>query len=351
MTDPARRRLLGGIASLPLLPLAGCGGPEEATEAGFTVFGQVWTLRFVATPAERINAAVDAAERIVEPLYRRLHPWKDSELTRLNRQLAATGEAVASAEIRELVEIARPIFRASGGRFDPTIGQLIAMWGFHADAGADAPAPPAEAALASWLERAPSLDDVRIDGDRLRVTNRRVQLDFNALAEGYAAGRVLDAVEQLGVSNCLLDTGGDLFTLGSAGPRSWRVGIRDPRDRSRPLGGVMATGRRALCSSGDYERQLRYRGRTRGHILDPLTARPAETNTGTTVLAGQPALADGAATALMLAEPPLAARMGRELDLHGVLLVTAEGELWRDAGMAAKMVELGTGQDRWQTIR
>ena len=350
MTDRARRRLLGGLATLPLLPLTGCGGPEEATEAGFTVFGQVWTLRFVATPAERINAAVDAAERIVEPLYRRLHPWKDSELTRLNRQLAENGEAVASAEVRELVEIARPIFLASGGRFDPTIGRLIAMWGFHADADAEPAAPPAEAELEAWLEQAPSLDDVQIDGERLRVTNRRVQLDFNALAEGYAAGRVLDAVEKLGVRNCLLDTGGDLFTLGSAGPRSWRLGIRDPRDRSRPLGGVMASGRRALCSSGDYERRLRYRGRSWGHIIDPLTARPAEVNAGTTVLADRPALADGAATALMLAPPTRAVQMSRELDLDGVLLVTAEGGLWRDAGMAAKMVELGTDQDRWQTF-
>jgi len=350
MTDRARRRLLGGLATLPLLPLAGCGGPEEATEAGFAVFGQVWTLRFVATPAERINAAVDAAEGIVEPLYRRLHPWKDSELTRLNRQLAENGEAVASDEIRELVEIARPIFRASGGRFDPTIGQLIAMWGFHAGAGAEPPAPPAEAELEAWLDQAPSLDDVHVDGNRLRATNRRVQLDFNALAEGYAAGRVLDAVERLGVTNCLLDTGGDLFTLGSAGPRSWRLGIRDPRDGSWPLGGVMASGRRALCSSGDYERRLEYRGKSWGHIIDPLTARPAEVNMGTTVLADRPALADGAATALMLASPPQAGRLVRELDLHGALLVSEAGELWRDPGMAAKMVELGAGQDRWQTF-
>ena len=350
MIDHGRRRLLGGLASLPLLPLGGCGGPEQATEAGFTVFGQVWTLRFVATPAEQINAAVDAAERIVEPLYGRLHPWKDSELTRLNRQLAREGEAVASPEIRELVEIARPIFRASEGRFDPSIGRLIAMWGFHADAESAATSPPSEAELDAWLEQAPSLADVRIEDDRLVVTNRRVQLDFNALAEGFAASRVLDAVADLGASNCLLDTGGDLFTLGSAGPRSWRLGVRDPRDRSRPLGGVMASGRHALCSSGDYERRLHYRGRDWGHIIDPHTARPAETATGTSALATAPALADGAATALMLCSPSRAGRLVRELGLDGALLVTGSGELWRDAGLAAKMVEFGVGQDRWQTF-
>ncbi|MGM0517011.1 MAG: FAD:protein FMN transferase [Pseudomonadota bacterium] len=350
MIDTSRRRLLGGLVSLPLLPMAGCGGPPETTEAGFTVFGQVWTLRFVDTPPEKINAAVHAAESIVEPLYRRLHPWKDSELTRLNRQLARDGEATASAEIRELLRISRPLFEASEGRFDPSIGALIAMWGFHADADEQTPSPPPVAELDAWLEHAPTLDDVHVEDDRLRVSNRRAQLDFNALAEGFAAGRVLDAVADLGVDNCLLDTGGDLFTLGSAGPRSWRLGIRDPRDRSQALGGMMATGRRALCSSGDYERRLRYQGRSWGHIIDPHTARPATTNTGTTVLADHPATADGAATALMLCSPSRAGRLAREVGLDGTLLVTEAGELWRDAGMAAKMVELGAGQDRWQTF-
>jgi thiamine biosynthesis lipoprotein len=349
MTDLTRRRLLGGLASLPLLPIAGCGRPPEATEAGFSVFGQVWTLRFIDTPPEKINAAVHAAQGIVEPLYRRLHPWKDSELTRLNRQLARQGEATASAEIRELLQVSRPLFEASEGRFDPGIGALIAMWGFHADAGDQSPSPPSEAELDAWLEDPPTLDDVHVEGDRIRVSNRRVRFDFNSLAEGFAAGRVLDAVAEIGVTDCLLDSGGDLFTLGSAGPRSWRLGIRDPRDRSRALGGVTVSGRQALCSSGDYERRRHYRGRSWGHIIDPHTARPAMTNTGTTVLADHPATADGAATALMLCPPSRAGRLARETGLDGTLLVTEAGELWRDAGMAAKMVEPDAGRNRWQT--
>lgn len=348
MIDRGRRRLLGGFASLPLLPMVGCGGPEEAIEAGFTVFDQVWTLRFHATPPERVNAAVRAAEEIVEPLYRRLHPWKDGELTQLNRRLARDGEAPVSTEIRELIAVSRRLFDATGGRFDPSVGGLIEMWGFHSNAGDHSPAPPSEAEIDEWLEHAPSLDDVHVEGERLHVSNPRVQLDFNALAEGYAATRVLDALEALGVENCLLDTGGDLFTLGSAGLRSWQLGIRDPRG-DHVLGGVMASGRQALCSSGDYQRRLRYRGRTWSHILDPLTGRPAQVNTGTTVLAADAPLADGAATALMLTAPEDAGRLVRDLDLDGALLVTRDGDLWRDAGMAAKMVDLTQPrQGSWQ---
>ncbi len=346
MIDRRRRALLGGLAGLPLTTLttlAGCGSEPTFREAGFSVFGQIWTLRFADTPAEQINAAVRAAEHIVEPLYRRLHPWRDSELTHLNRQLAERGEAVSSPDIRALIRAARPLFEASDGRFDPSIGGLIGLWGFHRDAGDTPITPPAESALDAWLADAPSLDDVRIEGDRVIASHPRVQFDFNALAEGFAAEQVLDAIEAVGITNCLLDSGGDLYTLGHAGGRDWRLGIRDPQGRDA-LGGVRVSGRRALCSSGDYERRLRYRGKSFGHIIDPLTARPARHNTGTTVLGRDPVIADGAATALMLLSPSEAKRFAGQVGLDGILLVTENGRPWRDAGMQSAMSTTPAGR-------
>ncbi|QGT77546.1 FAD:protein FMN transferase [Guyparkeria halophila] len=353
MIDRRRRALLAGIAGLPLAGLPGCGNEPRFTEVGFSVFGQLWTLRFADTPADQVTAAVRSAEAIVEPLYRRLHPWRDSELTRLNRQLAAHGEATASPAIRELIQAARPVFEASGGRFDPTIGGLIALWGFHRNGGNvddAAITPPAEAALDDWLDDAPSLDDVRIDGEQVITANPRVQFDFNALAEGFAAARVLNAIESLGVTDCLLDSGGDLYTLGRAGGRDWQLGIRDPRGEGA-LGGVALSGRHALCSSGDYERRLTYRGERFGHIIDPLTARPARHNTGTTVLGRNPTIADGAATALMLLSPDQAGDFARQLGLDGTLLVTENGSAWRDAGMQSAMTAAPAGRPiDWHTL-
>nr|WP_284047572.1 FAD:protein FMN transferase [Guyparkeria hydrothermalis] len=340
---------MAGLPVASLLPA--CSDSPSLREGGFSVFGQVWTLTFHDTSPERINEALGTAETIVEPLYRRLHPWKDSELTRLNRQLASHGTARASDDIISLIRAARPLFEASGGRFDPTIGGLIERWGFHDDGGRQQrTVPPAEKTLDAWLTDAPSLDDVHVDGDRIQVDNRRVQFDFNSLAEGFAAQRVLAAIEQLGVTDCLLDTGGDLYTLGRPGDRDWRLGIRDPLGDA-PLGGIELGGRRALCSSGNYERRLDYRGETFGHILDPLTARPAHSNAGTTVLGRDPVIADGAATALMLIDPDEAGRFARRLGLDGVLLVTENGQPWRDKGMQQAMQPSTAGETTdWQTI-
>lgn len=337
MTDRRRRLLLAGLACLPAVTLWGCGREPELREAGFSVFGQIWTLTFFDTPPARINNAIDAAEAIVEPLYRRLHPWKDSELTRLNQRLATYGEAKVSEDLQALIQSARPLFEASGGLFDPTIGGLTSLWGFHADGGRQhRTEPPPEAMLDAWLDDAPSLDDVHVVGNRISVSNRRVQFDFNALAEGFAARRVLAAIESLGVRDCLLDTGGDLFTLGRPGNRSWQLGINDPLSNT-PLGGVELSGKHALCSSGNYERRIHYRGHSYGHILDPSTARPAQSNAGTTVLHRDPLIADGAATALMLLTPQHAKAFADQVGLNGTLLVAENGDSWRDEDMRQAM--------------
>ncbi|MBN2872232.1 MAG: FAD:protein FMN transferase [Halothiobacillaceae bacterium] len=352
MIDSRRRALMAALAGIPLGPLlGGCAAESPLNEGGFSVFGQVWTLTFFDTPPGRINDALARAEKLVEPLYRRLHPWKDSELTRLNRQLAMQGEARVSDDIRALIEAARPLFEASGGRFDPTIGGLIEQWGFHRDGGRDQPfEPPPDAALDDWLADAPSLDDVHLEGNRVRVDNRRVQFDFNSLAEGFAAQRVLASLDTLGVTDCLLDTGGDLYTRGRPGDRDWQLGIRDPRGEGS-LGGVALAGHRALCSSGNYERHIRYRGEDFGHILDPLTARPVHGNAGTTVLARDPVTADGAATALMLITPQEASTFARRLGLDGILLVTENGEPWRDAKMRQAMQSFpANGPANWRTL-
>lgn len=352
MIDRRRRALLAGLAGLPLTSLpTGCAETPPLREGGFAVFGQVWTLTFFDTPPSRINEALRMAEGIVEPLYRRLHPWKNSELTRLNRQLARHGEARGGTAIRSLIRAARPLFEASGGRFDPTIGGLVELWGFHRDGGRrQTAAPPSERVLDAWLADAPSLDDVHVDADRITVDNKRVQFDFNALAEGFAAQRVLEAIEALGVTDCLLDTGGDLYTRGRPGDRDWQLGIRNPTG-DRPLGGVALTGRRALCSSGNYERRLHYRGESFGHILDPLTARPAHSNAGTTVLGRDPLVSDGAATALMLVAPDEAHRLARRLGLDGTLLVTENGTPWRDEGMRQAMQRSSAPAPAdWQTL-
>ena len=327
-----RRTFLGLLAASPLL-LAGCSKPRpRIVEEGFTLFNLPITLRFADTSPALVNHAVNTAAGIIEPLYHRIHPWKPSDLTRLNHALARHGQAETTPEIIELIEVSQRLFKATDGVFDPAIGGLIAAWGFHNSHVDRSHAPPSDSFLDQWLTHAPSMADVTVAGTTVTVSNRRVQFDFNAIAEGFAARKIIRAIEKLGVKNCVFDPGGDLTVIGAAGDRPWRLGIENPLHHG-VLGGIDLRGEQALFSSGDYEHRFLYKGKSYSHIINPRTARPVRGIAGTTVLTKDPVIADGAATALMMLEPTEAAPVAHRLALEGCLLMEDNGQLWMTRSM------------------
>ena len=340
-----RRQFMATLATLSASPLLISGCSKSATqivEEGFTVFNMPMTLRFANESPEAITQTVNAAAGIVEPLYRRIHPWKPSDLTRLNAQLAADGRATATPEIIELINISRTLFEGTDGAFDPTIGALIAAWGFHNSHVTDSHPLPTEAFLDAWLENRPTMNDVHVDGLEVHVTNRRVQFDFNGCAEGYAGHLVIQAAERAGITNCLFDTGGDLFMIGQAGDKPWHLAIENPLKRgvlaSIDLSGKTApNGHQSLNSSGNYEHRFIYKGEAYSHIINPKTARPVRRIAGSTVWANHYAISDGATKGVMMLEPAQVPGMVKKLQLDGVLFMEENGQLWMNERMQKKL--------------
>lgn len=340
-----RRRFMATLAALSASPLilSSCAQSKtQIVEEGFTVFNMPMTLRFANESPAAITQTVNAAAGIVEPLYRRIHPWKPSELTRFNAQLAAHGKATATPEIIELINISRTLFEGTDGAFDPTIGALIAAWGFHSSHVTESHPLPTEAFLDAWLKQRPTMNDVHVNGLEVSVSNRRVQFDFNGCAEGYAGHLVIQAAEHLGIKNCLFDTGGDLFMIGQAGDKPWHLAIENPLKRgvlaSIDLSGhSVANGHQSLNSSGNYEHRFIYKGEAYSHIINPKTARPVRRIAGSTVWANHYAISDGATKGVMMLAPEQVPEMVRKLKLDGILFMEENGQLWMNERMYKKL--------------
>lgn len=139
-------------------------------------------------------------------------------------------------------------------------------------------------------------------------------LDPTGLVKGWAADRASQVLTEHGLPDHCVNAAGDVVLSGCPdAARSWRIGIADPRVRGALLG-VVDTGSlpdaRAVATSGVAERGL--------HITDPRTGRAADGVLSATVTGGDPAVADGLATALVVAGP----------DAPGILAQ------WRDRGWA-----------------
>ena len=114
--------------------------------------------------------------------------------------------------------------------FDPGIGQLIQLWGFHADTYvAQLPDP---SAVKAWLQQHPSIRQLEIErdagGSEVRSPNRAVALDLGGSLKGTALDRAASLLRAAGIRNALINIGGTVMALGSRQGKPWRVAIQSP---------------------------------------------------------------------------------------------------------------------------
>jgi thiamine biosynthesis lipoprotein len=122
-------------------------------------------------------------------------------------------------------------------------------------------------------------------GCAVRLAKQGMSLGLGGLAKGWGVDQAAQRLRELGVTNFLIQAGGDLYAAGTRGDRPWRVGIRDPRGGPDDVLGVVEVRDAAFSTSGDYERWFEADGVRYHHIIDPRTCEPARASRQSTVLA------------------------------------------------------------------
>ena len=235
-----------------------------------------------------------------------------SELRQLTAQV---GIAVpVSAILYEAVQFALAVAEESSGAFDPTVGHAMEMRGFNQEYRTGQ-------TVRTDLEPGCSVSyrDVRLDPGRKTITLLRpLILDLGAIAKGLAID--LAARELRRFENFAIDAGGDLYLGGcNTNGEPWSIGIRHPR-RDNELIDSLRVSNRAVCTSGDYERQIPTQGH---HILDPRVGAPARAVASVTVVAPTAMLADALATAAFVLGPTDGIRLFDRLGVDGLILTSA----------------------------
>lgn len=317
------------------LLLAACSRQDTARET-LSVFGQTAEIELRGSDPANNRAALAAASEHLAALHREWHAWQPSPLTAINEAIAAGEDAPAPPSILELIARSRPLVQAGDGLFDPSIGSLVALWGFHSDAYPITTPAPDAATIAQWLASRPRFDDVYVENGRVGSRNPAVQLDFGAIGNGLALEQLSRQLSHFGIRHALIRLGSDLLALGDAGGRPWVTTVSDP------FGGILAEidlgDGEALLASGNYRR---FRDDPDGgrwpHVLDPRTGYPTRGTALVAVIHPDPVLADAASTMLMIGGPAQFAVLAERLGLGCALMLTEENELLLTAAMQPRL--------------
>ncbi len=225
----------------------------------FDAIGVGWKVDTAAPLATGVRAAVLARIDAYDRAWSRFRD--DSLVARIARE---PGSWTLPAESAPLLDLYRALYAATGGRMSP-----LARRG--------TPSLP-------WA------DAIALDGMVLSAP-RPIALDVAAAGKGQLADLVSEVLAAHGVAEHTVDASGDIRRRGAG----IRVALEHPFDTSLAIG-VLELADGAVAASGQ--------NRQPGHIVDALTGMPVRTLIASWVTAPTALVADGVATAVLLADDP-----------------------------------------------
>ena len=220
-----------------------------------------------------------------------------SEISAINRK-AGTAPVKVSYETLAILERSKKYAEKYDGVFDVTIGPLSNLWGFSSDKEIVLPANDE----ITKLDKLVNYRDMIINEKDTTVFLKRkgMSLDLGGIAKGYAIDRGSAVLEKMGITNFILNAGGDIYVSGTKDKNTeWKVGIKHPRNTNEIIASFNLKDY-AVATSGDYERFKIINGKRYHHILLPATGYPGTLSQSSTVLAPTAEEADATATSIFL---------------------------------------------------
>jgi thiamine biosynthesis lipoprotein len=258
--------------------------------------GSYYAITYYDEEGRDFQQGIDSIFHAVD---RSVNLWVDSSIIcKVNRN----EEVVLDQIFIDNFNIAQKAAVLSDGYFDPTISPLVAAWGFGAKNGERI---TENGKLIDSLKALVDYRKVRIEDGKVIKENPAMQLDFNAVAQGYTSDLIAAYLESQGIKNYLVDTGGEIMAKGGKPDgKSWVVGIEKPAenwDSEQTVQTRVLLRDRGLVTSGSTRKYVERDGKRYSHCIDPTTGWPVDHQVlSVTVLAENAVWADALASICMV---------------------------------------------------
>ena len=202
-----------------------------------------------------------------------------------------------SEQFQIVFEQAKNISEKTNHYFDPTVMPLVNAWGF----GYDKPLSiPTNSQIDSLLEFT-GVDKIQLDSNCVTKIHPNVQLDFSAIAKGYASDIVANFLVNIGIKSMMVEIGGEVSCKGiKSKGEQWTIGVEKPDDKQHSVVLAVTVMDGSIATSGNYRNYFKADGKEYGHTIDPHTGKVAETDMLSATVKAKTCLeADAYATAFM----------------------------------------------------
>ncbi len=248
----------------------------------------------------------------------------DSELNALSISSGSGKGVPVSRDLWNVLVRAQKMSVASDGAFDVTVGPLVKHW----RRARRIRAMPRDDRIAKALE-AVGYEKIIFDADAktVKLDGNQMQLDLGGIAKGYAVDEAMAIIRDHGVTQVLVDGGGDL-ALGDAPPgkAGWRIGLIPLDGRDAPPSRFIKAHNVAIATSGDAWQYVEIDGKRYSHIVNPKTGLGLTDHSMVTVIARDCTTADALASAVSVLGPEKGLQLVEKTDGAAAIIVRQPGE-------------------------
>jgi thiamine biosynthesis lipoprotein len=303
-------------------------GPAELVKREVVLMGSQFVFA-VDAPRQQALAAITAVTARLRKLEAEISSWKPgSDVYRLNDN---AGQFIkVGADTLTLLQLSQQVYVETGGAFEITIG---AVWDLYPFREPNAPLPGAEQIAAQLKFVGADRIALHLDESQAMVPVG-MKVNLGGIGKGYAAQIAIELMQDMGIQNAAVSAGGDVSLMGQKRSGPWVIRIENPLWQGQTIEQFALQGR-SVATSGNTQRYIVRKGKRYGHLINPLTGRPAEGTQSATVITENPALADAYATAVLVKGPAegmqwVNGRVGVE-----ALIIDDNGRVTRSTGWQA----------------
>ena len=151
------------ILAACLVLLTACQRDEEHSAELF-VFGTIVEVKLWGASQDQASKAFSEIQQMFQAMHRDWHAWEPGRLTMINEAFTHGQPATADKDIIAMVRRSQTLEESTSGRFNPAIGALIRLWGFHTSDYPIVGPPPSQSQIDEILGFSPSSRDIHING-------------------------------------------------------------------------------------------------------------------------------------------------------------------------------------------
>lgn len=239
----------------------------------------------------------------------------------------------ASHHFLKNFELSKKIHQTTDGYYDPSVMPLVNYWGFGYKG--KKPVEKIDHRKIKSILKYVGLDKITKsttqNGIMINKQFPQSELDFSAVAKGYAVDCFGALLEKNGINNYMVEIGGEVLAKGkNKKGKFWTLGINTPKEGSslRDFEEIIQLDNKALATSGNYRNYYEVKGEKFSHTINPKTGY-TERNAllSASIIASDCMTADALATGCMSMGLEAAKKMVDSLrDVEAVFIYSKDGQ-------------------------